>query len=193
MKRVIGVIILILLFVPNGVNAHTGLQTAIPVSGETVDQEITEIRLEFNTNIESLSTLAIKDSSGRKADVKGIETKGGLLTATLSSPLPTEAYTVDWKIVGKDGHVIEGDYAFTVNIPESVNRVVEEQPVNTSDSKQTIEEPKTNIGDNQSELQIEQTNSVKDNLSWLLIIIGCVVLLLVVLISYVYFRTKRKE
>jgi copper resistance protein C len=37
-----------------------------------------------------------------------------VLSGSAAEPLANGSYTVDWRIVGEDGHLIEGTYGFTV-------------------------------------------------------------------------------
>ncbi|MBY3621068.1 copper resistance protein CopC [Acinetobacter sp. CUI P1] len=118
MRKVMLLILLLLVLLPTMVSAHTELESSYPKENEIITQPITEIILTFNTDLEKLSTLTLLDQNGQKIVLNTVVVEGNILKATLKSVLTNGDYTVNWKIVGKDGHVITRNYSFSVNIPE---------------------------------------------------------------------------
>ncbi len=94
--------------------AHTGLKDASPSEGETVTEELQEITMEFNTAIENGSLFTLLDENGIEVAFEDIRLDKNKLIGTTSEPLIEGRYTVNWSIVGEDGHLIKGEYAFTV-------------------------------------------------------------------------------
>jgi methionine-rich copper-binding protein CopC len=119
-KAVFVVILLGLIVMPNIMSAHSALVSAVPSASEAATTEVSELKLEFNTPIEPLSSIKIKDEAGSLYPLKETSTDGKLLTGILEKPLTDGKYTVDWKIIGEDGHAIKGSYSFVVRIPEPV-------------------------------------------------------------------------
>lgn len=117
MKKTL-LVLMILMLLPNTVFAHTGLKSSTPNDKEIISQPLTEILLEFNTALEKLSTFTLIDTQGQKVIVDNINVDENKLKGTFKSPLPNGDYTVNWKIVGEDGHVIERSFAFSVKMAE---------------------------------------------------------------------------
>lgn len=69
----------------------------------------------FNEPIEALSTLALYDSQGRLVADGGGRDPDDPTRLALALPRLTPAiYTVVWTAAGSDGHVVRGNFAFTV-------------------------------------------------------------------------------
>ncbi|MCM3784859.1 copper resistance protein CopC [Neobacillus mesonae] len=118
MKKTILMLVLFLLLMPGAAFAHTHLDTSAPADGEEVTSELTEIKLTFEGPIEQLSTVEVVNENGDKVELASTEVEGSVLTGTASAPFANGNYTANWKIIGEDGHEVEGSYAFTVNVPE---------------------------------------------------------------------------
>ena len=116
MKRVIGLTILFLsLAFP--AFGHSSLVSATPAKDAMLTEFPTEISLTFNENL-----LEIGAENPNKVEVKN--SMGDLLSGatTVAGPVITaplqitgnDVYQVSYRVVSADGHVIEGDYNFTV-------------------------------------------------------------------------------
>ena len=124
-----------------GVSAHTALEQATPEEGEQLKNPIKVIELSFSTNIENGSTLYLENKDGKRIEPSSVRLTNNNLKATFSKRLPANTYTVNWKILGADGHVIENKYSFTIvkdaasvkgepsNPPsqEEINKSIDEQ------------------------------------------------------------------
>lgn len=131
----------VLLIFPNAVMAHTHMTSSLPEDGSTVTEPLKTIELTFDTKIESLSSMKlVKDGSEVPVEVKA---EGEKLIGTPQGELENGAYTAEWKIIGEDGHEMEGTLAFNVQ-----QEAAEEAP-------QTEEEPEDS-GKSEGEAQEEQ-------------------------------------
>lgn len=110
------ILLLLLLALPSMAWGHAEYKEASPGKGEVVTTEINEINLIFSTNIEALSTLELLDSNGNVVEGE-VTAEGDQLHAAFAAPLPSGNYTVNWRTLGVDGHVLHGDYTFTVELP----------------------------------------------------------------------------
>jgi copper resistance protein C len=100
----------------NSAEAHARLIASTPAAS-SVSAAPSLITLRFNEPIESkFSQVEIKGPNGAKqraaANVSAQDRK--VLTATLTTPLTPGAYTLSWRIVATDSHVMKGAYKFTV-------------------------------------------------------------------------------
>jgi methionine-rich copper-binding protein CopC len=141
MKKIIFVLMLLML-IPTTALAHTGLESSTPKDKETITNSVKEIALTFNTNLEKLSTFSLLDKQGQKVNVDNLSVEGKILKGTFNNPLTNGDYTVNWKIVGEDGHVIERSFTFAVNMPEQVKEAstltpTPSEPVKESSKEQT--------------------------------------------------------
>jgi putative copper export protein/methionine-rich copper-binding protein CopC len=99
--------------------AHTRLSSSQPAAGDTVGGDsVREVRLRFTTRVSPevthLALLLGTDTiaAGNLTTVAG--TEGRVLALPLQAALRAGAYVVHWRTAGADGHVIRGDFAFSV-------------------------------------------------------------------------------
>lgn len=59
--------------------------------------------------------------------VDDIAVEDNILSGTLSTPLENGDYSVNWNIIGADGHLINGEVPFSVEMPASENTTEVEQ------------------------------------------------------------------
>ncbi|QJD82982.1 copper resistance CopC family protein [Cohnella herbarum] len=102
---------------PTSAFAHTGLKSSTPENKQIVDAEVNEIKMTFNTDIEKLSSFKVVDAQGTEYEIADKLVDKSSMSGGLNSPLKDGEYTVDWKIIGKDGHPIKGSFAFSVRVP----------------------------------------------------------------------------
>lgn len=123
MLRSLILALLLLGAVPGEGWAHLELESSAPAAGSVVSPPVTELRLRFTRPVEvAYTSVTVFDASGGEvasaalaADPAG-EGRGVVLP--LAAPLGPGRYTVRWRTAGPDGHVVAGDYSFTVEAPE---------------------------------------------------------------------------
>jgi copper resistance protein C len=123
-----------LLFFIFGANvfAHSHLEESTPKNGEIVTQSLKAITLTFETAIEPTSSFTLMDGNNTSIPLTTVSITGNQLIANVEDDLTNGAYTIQWKIIGEDGHPLEGDIPFTINLPE-----------NAAPPEQTVTEPST--------------------------------------------------
>ncbi|MGN7854256.1 copper resistance CopC family protein [Exiguobacterium sp. 22311] len=120
-----------LLWCPVQVSAHTGLESSTPLADETVLPTKT-ITLNFETNIEAGGSIQVFDFASSDA-LKGTFTQERRrMTFQLDRELTPGRYRVQWKIIGTDGHPIEGTYLFNIETQATASE--------TSDQPKPIQE-----------------------------------------------------
>ncbi|MDQ8738398.1 copper resistance protein CopC [Paenibacillus sp. LHD-38] len=102
---------------PSYVSAHTKLQNSSPEPDAKVTIETKEIVMEFNTEVEPLSSFKLIKEGGNELTIGNTEIVDNRMIGTFVEGIPNGIYTVEWKIVGRDGHPIQGDFSFTVTVP----------------------------------------------------------------------------
>lgn len=145
--------LLLVLVFPTASWAHSKLESSVPAADAKLKENVTELSLSFNENIdENLSTLKVKNEQGGEVELSGTHVTGNTLSGTLSEPLPTGAYTVEWKIVGGDGHPVDGTYSFEVEVPET-----ESEPAAATDTEEPPAEATQDGDESTDQAPAEQT------------------------------------
>jgi methionine-rich copper-binding protein CopC len=98
---------------------HLALLRSSPAKDSTVAASPKEIRLWFSQSPE-LAATQVKVTDAAEGAVKlgklqrGSKTDEALVIAPLMGTLGAGRYTVSWRTMSRDGHVVKGDFAFTV-------------------------------------------------------------------------------
>ncbi len=167
--------------------AHTHLESSTPQDGEIIQEQLKQITLTFGTKIEQGSEFTLQNSEGVSIPVENISVSENLLTGDLTNPLDNGDYQINWNIIGADGHVMEGNLAFTVDVPVTV----EEQ--NTVEQSTEEVEPQTNVQENEAVNEANQTGIEEDASTSSNIVPIMIGLLVVILIGSLLFMMKRKK
>ena len=122
MKRLIA-LTLLLMASAFPVNAHSTLVSSNPSADSTVVDFPMEVTLTFNEELlkvgqENPNKVEVFDESG--ALVSGVSV---LTDASIAAPVGINgngAYTVKYRVVSKDGHVVEDEYQFNVESPIAI-------------------------------------------------------------------------
>jgi copper transport protein len=114
MRRVLLVAVLALVF-PAAASAHATLVKTQPQYGTRVEQAPKVVRLEFDQSVDALpNAVRVYSAKGRlMSGAMRITTGDRVLTVPVSR-LPRGGYTVRWRAVSADGHVVSGVYTFGV-------------------------------------------------------------------------------
>ncbi len=126
MRRALWVV-LIFLFIPPA-SAHTSLVSANPAEKSIVAEAPLAISLMFNEDLLLLgdknpNQIDVVDEAGMK--VSGEATVNGpIISAPLSIENPGR-YNVSYRVASGDGHIVSGEYHFTVASPEVINTAEE--------------------------------------------------------------------
>ena len=103
------------LFLTVGVTAqaHTHLEGSVPADKSRVPAPAA-IELRFS---EAARVTALTLQKGTEAPValKGLPTKAAALVSVPVSQLAAGGYVLNWRVVGDDGHVMSGNFSFTVD------------------------------------------------------------------------------
>ncbi|MEH7179993.1 copper resistance CopC family protein [Neobacillus vireti] len=99
--------------------AHSHLEDSTPSNGEIVTESLKTITLSFETDVEPTSTFTLDDEKNAPIALSAVSINGNQLIADVENELVNGAYTIHWKIIGEDGHPLEGDIPFSVQLPEN--------------------------------------------------------------------------
>lgn len=108
---------LILLFFPYAAFAHTSLLTQTPLGNSTVVELPKEIELVFDEELMDFgagNNVVVTAPNGVEITKGRAKVVSSRLTRTMSAPTINGKYTVEYRVVSADGHVVEGTYAFNL-------------------------------------------------------------------------------
>ena len=114
MRRLL-VVALVALALPAAASAHATLAKTVPAFGQRLERSPALVRLTFDQGVKSLPDgIRVYDAQGRLVSGR---TRPGRQNLSVSAPLarlPRGAYTVRWRIISADGHVVSGLFTFGV-------------------------------------------------------------------------------
>ena len=98
--------------------AHAALTKSEPRDRAVLSESPPRIHLQFNERVEAkFSTVSLEDAQGNKTALptpvaSGEDAKG--LDVAVPAPLADGRYSVKYRVLSQDGHVIERAFAFTI-------------------------------------------------------------------------------
>jgi len=107
--------LLLALFTPPAVHAHSALVGSIPEDGETVSDRVSRVKLEFSQPVRV--TLVRVNAAQEAGAVEPDSDLPASFVDTVEVAFPTlepGVYETQWTAVAKDGHVMNGAFSFTV-------------------------------------------------------------------------------
>lgn len=116
----VAVTVVALLALAGPATAHVELGSASPAENETVTTPLTEVRLEFTGPLTPGGDHAVGvfgPGDVRVDDGQTTETSERAITTGVGALPEAGPYTVQWLVIGADGHVIEGIYTFAYEGP----------------------------------------------------------------------------
>lgn len=149
MNKIITLLLFLMLITPLSAQAHTTLTSSTPAEGEVLSVQPEEIELVFGTVIEEGSSMSLEGPE-QNYDVENISINENVMTGSLEEGLPNGQYIITWKIIGEDGHPIEGQVPFGIKAEE----IAEEEPAENEaaeDELATEEDPATEQQEESSE------------------------------------------
>lgn len=174
----------------NNAFAHTHIESSSPQSGEVITEELNEIQLTFEGKIEQNSSFTLQTTAGESISIDHISATNNILTGTLSTPLENGEYVINWTIIGADGHVMEGEVPFKMDLPTAqTNENTEDDAVDVevTDADLSIA---TSESESAAEVDLAESEPVEKKSYLAPSLIG--VLILIVIGSFI-FIAKRKQ
>jgi methionine-rich copper-binding protein CopC len=119
-KRLIGTGLLVACFSPLAVFSHAILVKSQPAADSTMTQSPKQVDVWFNDKVGSeYKALAVIDSAGKRMDNKDIvqETFDPSHLYITVPDLAPGTYTVRYRVVSLDTHIVTGKFKFTIKTP----------------------------------------------------------------------------
>lgn len=97
------------------VSAHMAYSKSVPAKDATVTASPDHLQVWFTQDPEpAVSQLSLEGPSGEVTLGKTTVADEKSIVAEVATPLGPGSYTVSWRSAGDDGHVLRGDFSFTV-------------------------------------------------------------------------------
>ena len=186
MKKIVVLTIACLLTFGNLTYAHTGIESSNPEDGSTITEELNKVTLTFETEIEETSSFVLHNASGQTVAVDNITVENNTMTGTFDQPIENGDYEATWKIIGVDGHPIEGTFSFSVDAPES--ELAEEEST-SEEATDDSEEKDTQVQADKEETKADTAEEESSNGA----VIGIVIAVLVIVLIGSVLLMRRKK
>ena len=101
-------------------SAHVEIVSSYPEQYANVNPIPTSVWIEFNDNLQNLegeivNRIEVSDSTGLVVSYEDAIVEAGKITTKVSGQSAAGVFTVKYRVVGQDGHVIEGEYTFNAS------------------------------------------------------------------------------
>jgi len=101
-------------------SAHVEIVSSFPEQYANVNPIPTRVWIEFNDNLQNLegeivNRIEVTDSTGLVVSYEDAIVEAGKITTKVSGQSAAGVFTVKYRVVGQDGHVIEGEYTFNAS------------------------------------------------------------------------------
>ena len=132
--------LLALLSIPSS-SAHVEIVSSFPEKFANVNPIPTHVWIEFSGKLQTLdgeavNSLEVIDSTGIAVNFDDLIIEGAKIMTKISGQSAPGAFSVKYRVVGDDGHVIEGDYTFNASpdyaeaVPTTTSEVEKKSSLN---------------------------------------------------------------
>jgi methionine-rich copper-binding protein CopC len=121
-----------LIFSASPAPAHTVLVNSIPQSESVISSLPSEVSITFAEeliDIGNSNSIAVLDSSGEDMSQGQVTVAGPTLTKALVASEKSGIYKVEYRAVAADGHVIKGEFTFTVDASGTTTSEIKSKPI----------------------------------------------------------------
>lgn len=117
-SRVALIAFMLVLLFPGLALAHLGLASSTPKEGAHLGVAPRELRLRFTEAVEaSVARLRLLGPNGTEVAISAVRSlpdSGQVIIADITGALEAGTYTVEWQVIGRDGHPVRGTIPFVI-------------------------------------------------------------------------------
>jgi len=116
-------------------SAHTVLVNSIPQGESVISSLPPEINITFAEDLIDIgnsNSISVLDSTGEEMSQGKVTVAGPTLSKALITSEKIGKYKVQYRAVASDGHVIKGEFSFTVGASGVTTSEIKSEPINTS-------------------------------------------------------------
>ncbi len=130
----------VMVIVPSA-SAHVEIVDSFPQQFANVNPIPTQVWIQFSGDLQTLdgeavNSLEVIDSTGLAVNFGDPIIEGGKISTKVSGQSAAGVFTVKYRVVGDDGHVIEGDYTFNASPDYSTDQ--SPMPISTTSAESSI-------------------------------------------------------
>lgn len=120
--------------------AHDSLEATSPADGSTVATAPDKVTLTMsNTPAAIGSQINVVDSTGKNWSDGPVQVLDNVVTQPMQPGAPAGKFTVQWRLVSSDTHVIEGDFTFTATAANGGESVIGNTAAATAGTAQQLQ------------------------------------------------------
>ncbi len=117
-------VVLVCTLVHVGAWAHTSLRESVPKADAVLTTVPDLLELRFSEPVR-LTAWFVRDDQGNDTPLDPHES-GGAAHFTVDTPaLAAGRYTIHWRVISTDTHVVSGEIAFAISAPEATSGAAE--------------------------------------------------------------------
>ena len=129
---------ILLAFAASPASAHTVVVSSTPQKDSVISSLPATITITFAEDLVAIgnsNSVSVLDPSGEEVSVGDISVSGATLSRQVSPSDKTGIFSVAYRAVAADGHVINGDFAFTVEAMAVTTSETEVGPISSEPIK----------------------------------------------------------
>jgi methionine-rich copper-binding protein CopC len=126
-------------------SGHTVLVNSKPASDSVIQSLPSTITINFAEDLVSIgnsNSISVLDANGEEISQGEVSVSGPMLSKQILASEKTGLFKVEYRAVASDGHVITGDFVFTVEATAVITSDIEVEsivsPLTTSENKLSI-------------------------------------------------------
>ncbi|WP_411843816.1 copper resistance protein CopC [Salinicoccus sp. HZC-1] len=168
--------------------AHSSMVSSDPEAGSTAEGEVSTLTMTFDTDIQQEEEIYLENTEGERIDYEDITVEGETVEVSFSEPLVSGDYTVVWELYGADGHVVNGDFEFTVAGAESggseeATEEATEEPTAEESEAASEEETGESEGLATEDAAVDDEGGMSGAVVALIVVLGVIVAVMIVLFA----------
>ena len=116
-------------------SAHTVLVTSSPQANSVIESLPTSITITFAEDLVDIgnsNSISVLDQAGEELSQGDISVSGPTLSKSLTPSDKLGVFTVAYRAVAADGHVIKDQFTFTVEVTAVTTSETQEEPISNS-------------------------------------------------------------
>lgn len=168
-----GAFLAVLSWTPQSASAHAELASSDPRDGASLKTMPDEVVLELSEQVKEPAFVAVANKQGRRVNSQTVAVDGRKVSSAIVRPSKAGSYTVSYRIVSADAHVVSGTLSFVVTHDSA--------PATTSEAASSAPAPTSMAGENvgaESRDDISNTAAIVFILIALVVMTGLSILLL---------------
>jgi methionine-rich copper-binding protein CopC len=115
-------------------SGHTVLVNSKPASDSVIQSLPSTITINFAEDLVSIgnsNSISVLDANGEEISQGEVSVSGPMLSKQILASEKTGLFKVEYRAVASDGHVIKGEFTFTVEESTATTSEIDAEPINS--------------------------------------------------------------